>query len=1386
MPNDSLDLAFARHVRQIGLITSDQLNAALQAQSRNLQEGKPISVSDAMVQLGLLTPTQKDSLEKKVREQQAGVQQLGPYKLMKKLGEGGMGAVYLALDSATQRHVAVKVLPRHFGASAEFVKRFRRESEAATQLKHPNIIGAFAAGEDLGYHYYAMEYCDGMSLDAILAAEGPLPAARAIDITLQAAKGLQYAHDQGIIHRDIKPSNIIVTKDGLAKILDLGLSKNLEDNTVSFKTVTGAVLGTPHYISPEQAQGERNVDGRSDIYSLGASLYHLLSGRVPFDGQTALEILSKHVNTVLPNPQDLREGIPDALVQVLQRMMAKEPNDRYPDCGALIADLVEVNAGRTPKTKLISAALTTIAPSRKAPLKKRPSTIRRAAPRPANKSALIAGIAGAVAVVVVVVVFLSGGSDMPAPPAVAKPPASGKAAEPAKTSFDAESWEKSLEGLPPEARLKAVISRLRDLNAGYDGSERHETGHGRITRLELSHVALRDLSPLRGLPQLAQLELSGTSVSDLTPLRNARIVSLACSGMKSADLASIRAMKELKILSLKSTPVRDLSPLAGMDLWQLNLKGCSAADLSALRQLKLRELLCDFDAKRDAAILRSMPDLEKINDLPAEEFWLKERSSEPAAASGPEAQVRAVVARLKERNPVFDGQPKFRVEDGEVAEFQSYAFGVTDLSPLSELRGLKRLWFNGLWDPAEQREVRSPLKDLRPLRGLPLVLLFLDHTEIEDLSPLQGMKLQGLNATSTPLSDLLPLRGLPLKKLEIGWTRVRDLSPLEGMELDYLDIRSTAVTNFSPLRNVGVKVLLGPLNPKQDAALVASIKGLEAINGGTVAEFLKSSDVPPPQPQPPATPRPVEAGPWKNAIDLIALIDPARDTVRGNWKKENGRVIAEFGENAVLRLPYEPPAEYDFRIVFSRTRGTCAIAQFLQHEGRGFFWEMGGYGNVNAGFALIGGRGSRENPTNAGFVPRDGVNYTSVIQVRRDRVTALVDDKKISEWLPSMGALSADRNWGVDVPNLLGLGNCESLTTFDVVQVREVTGKGRIRTTLTTPPEPAFIQSVGRLAAPEQLKRVVDKLKELNPHFDPGQARSRIEGDRVVEFGTSTQKIQDLWPVRAFPYLRRLDLGDDRNVGIISDLSCLKGMKIQELILQNTRVSDLSPLAQLPLSSLDLQGTRVTALGALRGTKITTLVLNGTAVSDLSPLKEVPLQTLSCERVSTNDFSPLKSIRSLKTINDQPAAEFLKSQKDGWTAIFDGRSLDFLRNASGWKLDKGALVNDPSVNSAAQTQFEFENGELRFRFEVKGSDALTFRVRQNDNGACGVLFDGAQLRALEGKPHELVITCRGTQVAATLDGKPHPLSESKAQWRGCLQFNSTNGSLRISSIDYRP
>ncbi|HEV3027728.1 MAG TPA: protein kinase, partial [Planctomycetota bacterium] len=701
MPNDAIDLAFARHVRQIGLVTQEQVNAALQAQAGSATEGKTLSFSEVLVQMGLITAAQRETLEKKVKDQQAGVQQLGDFKLVRKLGEGGMGAVYLA-TGPDGKSVAVKVLPRHLGTNEEFVKRFRREADAATNLQHPNIIGAFFAGEDLGYHYYVMEYCDGMPLDKLLLAQKTLPVSQAISIALEVSRGLKYAHDLGIIHRDIKPSNIMLARDGEAKILDLGLSKNIGDSALSFKTVTGAVLGTPHYISPEQAQGERDVDGRSDIYSLGATIYHLVTGRTPFDGATALEILSKHVNTVLPNPQDLREEIPDAVVHILERMMAKEAADRYRDCGELITDLVEAQEGRTPKSQMIAPALTSIAPAaRRAPLKKRPPTVRRAPAASPSKNVVLIGGGAAAAVLVLLIVFWSGRQD-PAPGPTPSPvpivrPSATKSPDSEKTGFDVATWEKSVADLPPEARVKSVQARLKILNPGYDGSEsEHQVNHGRVLRLRLGHPSLRDISPLRALVDLRELELAKTQVTDLSPLQDSKLTLLVLDGDKVSDLRPLRTMKELSIVALTGLPLRDLSALEGLDLARLTVKGCPVADLSPLRRVRLRELHCDFEAKRDTDLLKSMPLLEQINGMPVEEFWRKLRGTEPSASAEPGASVAQdplslAIAKLKQLNPDWEGRETHTLQDGAVTELIIVALGVTDLSPLSSLSSLRRL-----------------------------------------------------------------------------------------------------------------------------------------------------------------------------------------------------------------------------------------------------------------------------------------------------------------------------------------------------------------------------------------------------------------------------------------------------------------------------------------------------------------------------------------------------------------------------------------------------------------------------------------------------------------------------------------------------------------------
>ena len=356
------DEVLAPHLQQMGLATQEQLDSAVRLQAQAAQGGQLISLGQALVQMEVLTPVLLENIEKKLAAHQAGgLTQLGPYKLDQKLGEGGMGAVYLAEDTQMGRPVAVKVLRPKLAENPESLSRFKREAIAAGRLNHVNIAAAYLFAEEAGIYYYAMEYCDGEPLDKYIKRVRFLPEEEALQLILQVASGLQHAHQHGLIHRDIKPGNIFVTQEGVAKILDLGLSKNVVPGGESFQTMTGVAMGTPHYISPEQARGERNIDGRTDIYSLGATFYHLVTGETPFHGSTAAAVLVKHLHEQLPNPQDLNPDLSDGAVHVIAKMMAKDPADRYANCTELLEDLERVLNGEEPSSAAVDEEHSSVA-----------------------------------------------------------------------------------------------------------------------------------------------------------------------------------------------------------------------------------------------------------------------------------------------------------------------------------------------------------------------------------------------------------------------------------------------------------------------------------------------------------------------------------------------------------------------------------------------------------------------------------------------------------------------------------------------------------------------------------------------------------------------------------------------------------------------------------------------------------------------------------------------------------------------------------------------------------------------------------------------------------------------------------------------------------------
>jgi eukaryotic-like serine/threonine-protein kinase len=322
------------------LITPDQFDTAM---DRVRDSKKPLA--DILVTDGTIDATTADRLTKALRrivrderaKSEGGMlvnKQIGGYKLVRRIGEGGMGEVYLAEQLTMHRTVALKILHNKWADDEEFRKRFLLEARAAGKLNHQNLIQVYDVNKYQGKYYFSMEFIDGVTGEDLIRHEGALPVEKVIDICMQVCQALKYLANHNIVHRDIKPANIMVTKDGTVKLGDFGFIQSVWDAELMQE---GTTIGTPDYISPEQARGERNLDVRSDIYSLGASLFHMLTGKTLFQGSCS-KVMRDHIETEPPKLDDLRKDLPKDLKRILGKMTAKQPIDRYQTPDEVIKD----------------------------------------------------------------------------------------------------------------------------------------------------------------------------------------------------------------------------------------------------------------------------------------------------------------------------------------------------------------------------------------------------------------------------------------------------------------------------------------------------------------------------------------------------------------------------------------------------------------------------------------------------------------------------------------------------------------------------------------------------------------------------------------------------------------------------------------------------------------------------------------------------------------------------------------------------------------------------------------------------------------------------------------------------------------------------------------
>lgn len=653
---------FAALLAQVHLLEPAQLKEI--ATDLRSRFPEPRALASELLRRDWLTPFQVNQLFKG----HGGNLLLGSYVLLQRLGEGGMGEVFKARNWKLGKIVAIKVIRQERLNDSDLLRRFQREVRAAAQLNHPNVVHAHDCDEAGGKHFLVLEYVDGIDLARYVKKHGPLPEAQACDLIRQAALGLQHAFENGLVHRDVKPHNLLLTlvggegaqKRAVIKILDMGLARLSEgaeeEDKSSTMTREGAVMGTVDYMAPEQAMDAHTADTRSDLYSLGCTFYYLLTGQVLFPGGSAMEKLLKHQNQQPTPLEQLRPDASAVVAAILNKLIAKSPEDRYQTPAELAADLGHIdNLAETVVYQAGNASLpvadameetspswsSLITPTDPSDVVT-PSETRHKAAHSNASVFLIAGGASLLALLASLP-FLFRRENPPSQPVTTAAVVQATHKEKSASTF--EEWIEQTATLPADRQIKEVVAMLKKRNPGFDGTVTPTIKGNIVIGLELHSNHVLDLRPIRALPRLQSLNCSGTQdnpgiLTSLTPLKDMKLTTLLCNFTRVSDLSPLQ-QTPLKVLSCAFTHVADLTPLRGMSLSVLHVNGCSqikdlsaltgmpllelhcqrtrVTNLSALRNMPLMILACPPPALRDQATLRTLTNLKRINGRPAAE-----------------------------------------------------------------------------------------------------------------------------------------------------------------------------------------------------------------------------------------------------------------------------------------------------------------------------------------------------------------------------------------------------------------------------------------------------------------------------------------------------------------------------------------------------------------------------------------------------------------------------------------------------------------------------------------------------------------------------------------------------------------------------------------------
>jgi serine/threonine protein kinase len=342
----NVDTLVSKLVVDQGLATNEEVQHCLEKAKQLREENNQASLVQLLVDNEYVTKRQIARLRQLIEAERSG-QKIPGYTILGKLGAGAMATVFKAKQISLDRVVAIKVLPRKFTQNPQFIERFYAEGRAAAQLNHPNIVQAYDVGKAGEYHYFVMEYVDGRTVYDDITKHKRFDQKEAVDIAIQVAEALLHAHERGLIHRDVKPKNIMINREGVVKLADMGLARAISDKEAA-EAEAGKAFGTPYYISPEQIRGEIHIGPPADIYSLGATLYHMVTGNVPFDGKNPSAVMHKHLKADLVAPDHVNPKLSAGISEVIEMMMQKDPRKRHQTAKDLLVDLRAIRRGEAP------------------------------------------------------------------------------------------------------------------------------------------------------------------------------------------------------------------------------------------------------------------------------------------------------------------------------------------------------------------------------------------------------------------------------------------------------------------------------------------------------------------------------------------------------------------------------------------------------------------------------------------------------------------------------------------------------------------------------------------------------------------------------------------------------------------------------------------------------------------------------------------------------------------------------------------------------------------------------------------------------------------------------------------------------------------------------